>query len=144
VQSLCPAIKHGPFTAEEDEIIILSRRKGMRYCDISRLCLPGRTSDQIRFRHTNALDPCRKAKKKIPWSSAEKQILFDAQRVMGNKWTTIAKLLPGRSENDVKNQWYNTKDSSRRAMTRLASEVRGGKFLIRAKEDEETDPKAAV
>jgi hypothetical protein len=35
--------------------------------------------------------------------------MYDAQKRLGNKWTTIAALLPGRSMNAIKDRWHNAK-----------------------------------
>jgi hypothetical protein len=58
---------------------------------------------QCRERWCNHLDP---TLKKEPWSEEEDRILRESQASMGNKWTKITELLPGRPENSIKNRWW--------------------------------------
>ncbi|GLJ29134.1 hypothetical protein SUGI_0574400 [Cryptomeria japonica] len=97
-------LKKGPWTPDEDQKLIeyikrhgygswraLPKRAGLLRCGKS-----------CRLRWTNYLRPDIKRGR---FSYEEEQTIIELHAALGNKWSTIATHLPGRTDNEIKNYW---------------------------------------
>jgi hypothetical protein len=120
-KTLRPGLVKGPWNRQEDEEVLawVQLHGPLDWAGCSEL-VSGRSAKQCRERWTNTLDP---NIKKGDWTDVEDGVIFREYRARGPKWTEIAKLIPGRSENSIKNRFYSTlrkakpRDSSTSAST---------------------------
>lgn len=104
--------------SEEDELKRLVQVHGEKRWSMIARQLAGRTGKQCRERWLNHLRPdiCH-----AEWKEEEEAVIVLGHAQLGSRWSALARLLPGRTENAIKNHWNATLRCKGQSRARMAT-----------------------
>jgi hypothetical protein len=98
--------KKGNWTLQEDELLFswVKRFGPTKWTECSKE-IKGRCGKQCRERWVNILNP---EVKKGNWTEYEQDVIFNNLSTYNTSWSAMSHILPGRTENSIKNYFYSS------------------------------------